>query len=139
MSDDVRTETAQRRPHAPPMASAFLEFDLTAEIDRLHRESTWAGGRNARTLVKFDDIRIVLSVLRAAMRIPEHTTEGRISVQVLSGRIRLNAAGRTFDLRAGNLLALDQGAPHDIEALEDSAFLLTIAWSGRHEPHTGTP
>ena len=138
MSDDVRTETAQRRPHAPPMASAFLEFDLTAEIDRLHRESTWAGGRNARTLVKFDDIRIVLSVLRAAMRIPEHTTEGRISVQVLSGRVRLNAAGRTFDLREGNLLALDQGSSHDVEALEDSAFLLTIAWSGRQESQTGT-
>ena len=139
MSDDVRTDAAQRRPHAPPMASAFLEFDLTAEIDRLHRESTWARGRNARTLVKFDDIRVVLSVLRAAMAIPEHTTEGRISVQVLSGHIRLNAAGRTFDLRAGNLLALDQGTPHDVEALEDSAFLLTIAWSGRQEPYTGTP
>jgi quercetin dioxygenase-like cupin family protein len=89
-------------------------------------------------LVKFDDIRVVLSVLRAAMRIPEHTTEERISVQVLEGRIRLNAAGRTFDLREGNLLALDQGSSHDVEALEDSAFLLTIAWSGRQESHTGT-
>jgi hypothetical protein len=29
------------------------------------------------------------------------------------------------------LLALDQGVPHDIEALEESAFLLTLAWPGR--------
>ena len=53
---------------------------------------------------------------------------------MLSGHIRLNASGRTFDLRPGSLLALDQGVPHDIEALEASAFLLTIAWPGRAVP-----
>lgn len=30
----------------------------------------------------------------------------------------------------GRLLALDQAMPHEVEALEDSAFLLTIAWPG---------
>jgi quercetin dioxygenase-like cupin family protein len=52
---------------------------------------------------------------------------------VLSGHIRMNASGRTFDLRAGSFLALDRGTLHDVEALEDSALLLTIAWSGRNE------
>ena len=36
-----------------------------------------------------------------------------------------------FSLRPGGLLALDRGVPHDIEALEESAFLLTLAWPGR--------
>jgi hypothetical protein len=36
-------------------------------------------------------------------------------------------------LPTGTLLALDQGLPHDVEALEESAFLLTIAWPGRDE------
>ncbi len=27
----------------------------------------------------------------------------------------------------------DEGLFHDVEALADSAFLLTIAWPGRHE------
>jgi quercetin dioxygenase-like cupin family protein len=45
----------------------------------------------------------------------------------------VRAQGRTFDLPAGSLLALDQGIPHDVEALEESAFLLTIAWPGRNE------
>ena len=31
-------------------------------------------------------------------------------------------------LLPGGLLALDFGMPHDIEALEESALLLTIAW-----------
>ena len=113
------------------MASTFLEFDLTAEVNRLRGETTWNTGRNARTLVKYDDFRVVLMALQANRRIPEHKTDGRISVHMLSGHIRLNASGRTFDLRPGSLVALDQGSSHDIEALEDSAFLLTIAWPGR--------
>ena len=119
------------------MASAFLEFDLTAEINQLRSEATWSTGRNARTLMKYDDFRVVLTALRANMRIPEHKTEGRISVHMLSGHIRLNASGRTFDLRPGSLVGLDQGSAHDIEALEESAFLLTIAWPGRTATNSG--
>ncbi len=128
---DHAAPTVRRRPHAPPMASPFLEFDLTAEVEQLRRETTWNTGRNARTLVKHHDFRIVLTALQAHMRIPEHKTDGRISIHMLSGQIRLTASGRTFDLRPGSLVALDQGSCHDIEALEESAFLLTIAWRGR--------
>ena len=71
------------------------------------------------------------------MRIPEHKTDGRISLRVLSGRIGLSASGRTFDLRPGSLFALDQGSVHDIEALEEGAFLLTIAWPGKDASPTG--
>jgi len=137
MSDVARQKPAQRRPHAPPMASLFLEFDLTAEVNQLRRETTWNTGRNARTLVKYDDFRVLLMAMQANMRIPEHETDGRISVHMLSGHLRLNAAGRTFDLRPGSLVALDQGSSHNIEALEESAFLLTIAWPGRTAAHIG--
>ena len=112
------------------MAEPLMEFDLPAEIDRLHSETTWSTGQNARTLVKYDDLRVVLTALRAKARIPEHKTEGRIAVHVLSGHLHVRAAGRTFNLRPGSLLTLDHGMPHDVEALEDSAFLLNIAWPG---------
>jgi quercetin dioxygenase-like cupin family protein len=124
-------EPDRRRSHPPPMASAFLEFDLNAEIERLRGEATWSTGRNARTLMKYEDFRVVLTVLRAGVRIAEHQTEGRISIHVVSGRLRLNAAGRTFDLRSGGLVSLDHREPHDLEAIDDSAFLLTMAWPGR--------
>ncbi len=134
MADSPQQESDRRRPHTPPMASPFLEFDLTTEVSQLHGETTWKTGQNARTLVKYDDFRVVLTALQAEARIPKHQTEGRISVHMLSGHIRLNASGRAFDLRPGSLLALDQGVSHDIEALEESAFLLTIAWPGRAVP-----
>jgi quercetin dioxygenase-like cupin family protein len=113
------------------MADPFMEFDLPAEIHRLQSETTWSTGQNARTLIKYDDLRVVLTALQANARIPEHKNAGRISVHVLSGHILLRASGRTFSLRPGGLLAMDQGVPHAVEALEESAFLLTIAWPGR--------
>ena len=130
MSDTPQHE-AHRRPHTPSMADPFMEFDLPAEIQRLHAEATWSTGRNSRTLAKYDDVRVVLMALQAGARVPEHKTEGRLSVHVLSGHIQVRASGRTFSLRPGGLLAIDQGVPHDVEALEESAFLLTVVWPGR--------
>jgi len=131
MSDSVEEGAPHRRPHSQPMAAAYLEFDLTREVDQLHREPGWTSGQNAKTLIKYDDFRVVLTVLKAGMRIPGHQTEGRISIHTVAGHIQVRAQGRTFDLSAGSLLALDRGLPHDVEALEDSALLLTIAWPGR--------
>lgn len=128
-----KVEPDRRRPHAGPMASPFLEFDLNAEIDRLHAENTWSTGRNARTLVKYETFRVVLTALRSGVRIAEHRTEGRIAIHVVHGHLRLKAAGRAFDLRSGGLVSLDDSEPHDLEAIEDSAFLLTIAWPGRQD------
>lgn len=128
MSD---TEHASRRPHTGPMAAPYLEFNVANELAQLQRESTWQAGQNAKTLVKYDDLRIVLMGLRAHSVIPGHQTEGRISIHTVAGHIKVRAQGRTFYLPSGALLALDQGLPHDVEALVDSAFLLTIAWPGR--------
>lgn len=120
-----------RRPHSPSMAEPFMEFDLAGEVHRLKAETTWSKGQNARTLVKYGDLRVVLTVLQPKERVAEHKTEGRITIHVLSGHIQVKASGRTFNLRNGGLLALDRAMPHEVEALEESAFVLTIAWPGR--------
>ena len=119
--------TEQRRPHPQPMAAPYLEFDIARELEQLHREVAWQSGQNAKTLVKHDGLRIVLIALKARSRIPEHHTEAQISIQTVVGHIQVRAQGRSFELRAGGLLALDQGVPHEVGAVEESAFLLTIA------------
>ena len=128
MSDTTHPAPHHQRPHPAPMAGPFLEFDLDREIQQLHQEDTWSTGRNSKTLVKYADFRVVLMALKAGRRIEEHRAEGRISFQTIAGHVSMRASGRTFDLPAGRLLALDCAAVHDVEALEDSAVLLTIAW-----------
>ena len=131
MSQPPNEGPSQRRPHPSSMDEPYLEFDLGREFEQLRREPEWERGQNAKTLVKFDTMRVVLTALKAQARIPEHQTEGRITVHAVSGHLVVHAEGRTSDLRAGAVLALDQGVRHDVEAVEDSAFLLTIAWPGK--------
>jgi quercetin dioxygenase-like cupin family protein len=124
------TPNEHRRPHASSLGALYLEFDIARELQQLRLEPGWHSGHNAKTLVKYDGLRIVLIALKARSRIPEHHTEGQISIQTIVGHIQVRSDGRSFELRPGGLLALDQGLPHDVEALEESAFLLTIAWPG---------
>ncbi|HXU14833.1 MAG TPA: hypothetical protein VN708_06860, partial [Terriglobales bacterium] len=58
----------------------------------------------------------------------QHRAEGRISIQQLKGRLRIHLADRKLDVSAGHLLALDCGVLHDLEAIEESALLLSISW-----------
>ena len=116
-----------RRPHPQPLAAPYLEFDLAGELAQLRREAGWQSGHNAKTLVKYDRLRVVLIALQAGATIPGHHTDGQISIQTVSGHIQVRAHGRHFDLRQGGLLALDRNLPHDVVALDDSAVLLTIA------------
>jgi quercetin dioxygenase-like cupin family protein len=108
----------------------LLRFDLTREIDQLRRDKSWLQptGRSSMTLVKHPDLRIVLIAMKANTRMHEHTAAARISVHSLSGQIQLHLPDQVVDLPAGHLLALDQCVPHDVEALADSAFLLTLSW-----------
>ncbi len=126
------------RPHASPVSGEFSEFDLNAELTQLEREPPWATtGHNAKTLVKYPSLRVVLIALKQGGRIPGHETDGRISIHTISGHVRVHAAGRVFDAPVGRLLAFDRNVRHELEAVADSAFVLTIAWpdaTSRSEP-----
>jgi quercetin dioxygenase-like cupin family protein len=113
-----------------------LQFDLGEEIDQQQKEDSWLHGvgRSSKTLVKYDDLRIVLISMKADTEMHEHKAAARISVQTLTGHIQLRVVGHTVDLPAGHLLALDQCLPHDVVALKDSSLLLTLSWP----PHEGS-
>jgi hypothetical protein len=60
----------------------------------------------------------------------EHHADGTISIQVLKGSIRFTAQGDDHSLRVNGVLMLGPSIKHKVEALEESALLLTIAWPG---------
>ena len=125
------------RPHPAPLEGAFLELDLPAELAQLERERTATGAaQSAKTLAKYPSLRVVLIAIGEGGRIPEHQTAGRITIQTLVGHVRTHAAGRVFDMTAGRVLVLDQSVRHELEAIVDSAVILTIAWPGEDTaPH----
>ena len=122
-----RTAGSPQRP-ARQLAGAVLSFDLMGEIASLQQEESWRrGDRNARTLVEEPGLRVVLTVLRGGARIREHRTDGWVTIQTLRGYIRVETPDETIDLLPGRLVTLRTGVPHDVDAIELSAFLLTIA------------
>ncbi len=125
----ARAPGPARVPH--DLSGSVLAFDLAKEANRLRDESPWSQhGRNAVTLVKHSDLRIVFILMKAGARLQEHHAGARISVHALSGHVQLHLRGETTDLPAGHLLALERDIPHDLEALEESSVLLTLAWQG---------
>jgi quercetin dioxygenase-like cupin family protein len=110
------------------LAAPLLTLDLNREIEQLRSEGRWQSGHTAKTLAKYPDLRLVLIVVKAGGRLEKHRAEGRISVQTLDGRIRLNSPERSVELAAGQMLTLEGGIPHDVEGIVESAFLLTIVW-----------
>jgi quercetin dioxygenase-like cupin family protein len=117
-----------REPHQ--VSGKALTFNLGAEAAALIDEPTWRShGHNAKTLVKHPDFRVVLIALKAGARVSEHKTDHCVTIHALEGRLRLHVPGSTLDLAQGELLALEQTTVHDIEAVEDSVFVLSLGWS----------
>jgi len=111
------------------LAAPLMDFNLAEETAQLHEEEAWLRtGRNSKTLVKQPDFRIVLIALQKGGHIEEHSADARISIYTLSGHVKLQLPEQTVDLPGGHLLVLDRALEHDLEALEESAILLTISW-----------
>jgi quercetin dioxygenase-like cupin family protein len=118
--------------HKPESVADGSNFDLVALERELRLEDQYElNGHTARTLIRTADLRVVLLVMKSTARIPEHHADETASIQLLSGRIRLALPSHEVELRTGQLLALGAGIRHDVQALEDSAFLLTLGWCGK--------
>jgi nucleotide-binding universal stress UspA family protein/quercetin dioxygenase-like cupin family protein len=81
---------------------------------------------HTRTLIRTTGLEVVRLVVRAGQEIPEHSSQGEISVHCLEGRVAVTALGKTQVLEAGKLVALPAGEPHTLKGLEDASLLLTI-------------
>lgn len=95
---------------------------------------------NLQQLVEFDDnrfwpkailnqpgFRLMLLNLRAGQNVPEHSTSDRVAVYALSGHITFYEGQTSEELRTGEMVTLEGGAPHRLEAHEDSTVLVIRA------------
>lgn len=114
----------------PGLAESLLQIDLERELQQLRQHDSWQRetGRSSKTLAKYPDFRIVLILMKSGTRMRQHKAEGRVSIQQLKGQVCVHLNRRKVNMSAGHLLVLDCGVLHDVEALEESAMLLTISW-----------
>jgi quercetin dioxygenase-like cupin family protein len=88
------------------------------------RESS--DGRASRTVVHGDRMRSVLMALVNGTGLQEHDAPPAATFQVVSGRARLIAGDRTWEVAAGGVVPIPQER-HSVETDEDAVILLTVA------------
>jgi quercetin dioxygenase-like cupin family protein len=104
-----------------------LDFSIQNEmLPLLQRVRGNKSKRTAKTLVKEGPLRILLVALDTEGTLEEHKVDGPFSVQCLIGRSVVRLGSEKKDLRAGDLLVVDSGVVHDVEAVEPSVLLITI-------------
>ena len=118
-----------RHPHQENFLAqgGQVAVDIKAEIARLKSERAWAeNDRHGSSLVKGDGINVALMMLKKGAKMQEHHTRAPITVQVIEGKINFVAMGKSQVATAGMLIALDRAIEHSVEAVEESALVLTV-------------
>ncbi|SEE21549.1 cupin domain-containing protein [Streptomyces sp. Ag109_O5-10] len=86
------------------------------------------GGHTAETVYGSHEkvLRQTVIGMTEGASLAEHENPGEATVQVLHGHVRLSAGEVSWEGRTGDLLIVPDSR-HSLEALENSAILLTVA------------
>lgn len=92
---------------------------------------------NLNALIEFDDekfspkvlmeepgYRMVLLSMRAGQLVPAHASKGMVTIHAILGHITLFAGPLPDELYAGQVICIESGVSHRVEAIEDSALLV---------------
>ena len=109
---------------------SVVSVDFPFEIARLRADPAYEQERHTgRTLAKYPDLRVVLETMKPGARLSFHESAERTTLQVVVGQLRAwFLGGQSCDLNEGSFAAIDTARLHEIECLEECAFLLTLAW-----------
>lgn len=121
------------KPESPEFGVAY---DLEALAHEMRAEDAYRReGHAARTVVRAQDLRVVLIVMQPGARIPEHTASATAAIQVVAGHVRLRLPrlarqheDRFEELAPGRLLVIDAGLSHTVEAIDEVTFVITLGW-----------
>ncbi len=102
---------------------------ITFSLEQEGRELIAQAGTNRRGVTLFKDhgVSLVLLAMPSGNDIADHTVAGPVTVQVLSGRVKIQLENESIDGYPGTLAVLGPGVAHSLHASETSVVLMTLA------------
>ena len=121
-------ESTHNRPEGDRIVDAPVVIsDIKTYIKELKKEKAWTSNdRNAITLFKSEKMKIVLVAMHKKAIMKTEKPDDTLNVQVLKGRIRLEANGNLYQAEENQIISLHENMPYQIKALSKSVFLLTV-------------
>jgi quercetin dioxygenase-like cupin family protein len=119
--------TALREAHQ--LSGRGQVFRVSDEVRSLQRDlEHTSGGRAAKTLAKTEGLRVTLVLIKKDFGLNPEAAAGGASLEVITGRLRVHAGGQPWEVGPGELIVLADNLREPIVALEETVFLLTVAW-----------
>ncbi len=120
-------EATLNRPGGERVLDAsYVISNIDDRIKQLKKEEAWdKSDRNAITLVKNDQMTIVLVCLHKGADIAENTVDGMITLEVIEGRVTVTTGTETLELCEHALITFRPNIGHSVHADKESAVLLT--------------
>jgi quercetin dioxygenase-like cupin family protein len=107
----------------PPSTEKQHPREPGADAPRVPRRE----GRIPRVLFSAPEYRAVAIELARGETMGDHHVRERAIVQVVSGRVAVDASDETAECAAGTLVTFAPGERHSVHALDDAKLLLILA------------
>ena len=128
MENKFNESTPQRPDGTRPIDAPIVFIDLKKFRHQIKNEPSWKDSdRNAITMFKSEKLRFVMVALHKDASLNPHTAKGMVGIQVLEGEIKFSTDKETVHMQKGQMLVLHEMVSHNVIAMEESTFLLTLA------------
>jgi quercetin dioxygenase-like cupin family protein len=85
-----------------------------------------AGAQKPRVLFSSPECQLIALDLVAGEELPDHHVRERAVVQVISGRVAIDASGEIVECEPGTLVTFDPGERHALHGLSETRLLLVL-------------
>ncbi len=86
---------------------------------------------NPKVLINEPNYRLMVISMRKGHTVPEHSAPGKVTIHAVQGHVTFFERETACDLHAGEIVSMEPGARHTLEAHEDSVLLVTVTSMGQ--------
>jgi mannose-6-phosphate isomerase class I len=125
--DQQIIEAALQQPLGDRVLGESLhKIDISSFLKQIKKNKSWKeNDRNMLTVLKTSSMRIALYAVRKGAEIIKQKKDGKITVQVLEGKIQFSSGTESVKLGKGQMLIQDECAAYSLQAKRKTFFLLT--------------